>query len=102
MEHPKKNGKETAPSTGRLFEYDNPTAKYDLVLHAVDCGEELFFTLEYKTRLFKKETVELIRERFLVLIDSISADGDAAIKDLEYRIPVEIKLEEIENVEFNY
>jgi amino acid adenylation domain-containing protein len=102
MQHPKEGGKETAASTGGLFEYDNPTAKYDLVLHAVDSGEKLFFTLEYKTKLFKKETVELTRERFLVLIDSINADGDVAIKDLEYRTPVEVKLEKIENVEFNF
>ncbi|HLP62056.1 MAG TPA: amino acid adenylation domain-containing protein, partial [Candidatus Deferrimicrobium sp.] len=49
------------------FAYENKTAKFDLVLSGSEEDDELFFTFEYCTKLFKKETIE----RFIIYFNNI-------------------------------
>ncbi|HLP45218.1 MAG TPA: condensation domain-containing protein, partial [Candidatus Kapabacteria bacterium] len=49
------------------FAYENKTAKFDLVLSGREEEDELFFTFEYCSKLFKKETIE----RFIIYFNNI-------------------------------
>ncbi|MCP4157627.1 MAG: amino acid adenylation domain-containing protein, partial [bacterium] len=40
------------------YYYENKTSKFDMTLHVIEKKENLLFTFEYSTRLFKKETIE--------------------------------------------
>jgi len=57
-------------------------AIFDLNLSAVEAGEHLFFTLEYCTKLFKKETVECFISYFKEIVSVVVADSDVKLKDI--------------------
>ena len=65
------------------FTYRNPTAKFDLILTAMDRGEQMVFELEYCTRLFKEPTVRKMIEYFKKIARGLPPERDMSIADLE-------------------
>jgi amino acid adenylation domain-containing protein len=65
------------------FEYDMTVSKIDLNLLGFEGNEQLFFRLEYCTRLFQKETVERFTGYFKTLIKEIIAHPTHGIDQLE-------------------
>ncbi len=91
--------------TLKPYPYERRTAKLDLVLYASEGDGTIDCCLEYDTGLFKEETVRLMRDRFLVLIGSVTADPGGAIGDLEYRTEMErewVEAADVEDVEFAF
>jgi len=68
-----------APSYG----YESRIAKFDMTLFAVETGENLTFSLEYCTRLFKEETIERFTGYFKNIINSIVENPSKRISDVE-------------------
>ncbi|NOQ25379.1 MAG: amino acid adenylation domain-containing protein [Bacteroidales bacterium] len=58
------------------------TSKFDLLLTAVDLGDNLQFKLEYCTKLFKPETINRFVGFFKHLIDSLKDNLDRSLKDI--------------------
>ncbi|UCH92862.1 MAG: amino acid adenylation domain-containing protein [Candidatus Aminicenantes bacterium] len=64
----------------RFFSYEFPEdeaqhmSKVDFTLSAVESGEEIYFDLEYCTRLYKRETMELFAQHFINIIKEIVKD----------------------------
>jgi tyrocidine synthetase-3 len=50
--------------------YEYRVAKFDMTFSGLELGNRLLFTIEYSTRLFKKETIE----RFITFFKRITAD----------------------------
>ncbi|UCH92480.1 MAG: amino acid adenylation domain-containing protein, partial [Candidatus Aminicenantes bacterium] len=66
------------------------TAKFDLTLVGYESGQTLFFTFEYRTTLFKKETIERFSRYFKELVSIIPGALERKIADIEI-IPGEEK-----------
>jgi acyl carrier protein len=69
--------------TFKPFTYENETAKFDLTLVACENNGAIDFSLEYCTKLFKKETIERFIGYFTQIIISVIKKPDARIYDIE-------------------
>jgi len=59
------------------------TSRFDLTLTAVDRGDNVFFRVEYSTRLFKPDTMERIMEYFKRVVVSLAENLDEKVKDMD-------------------
>ncbi|HLP59488.1 MAG TPA: amino acid adenylation domain-containing protein, partial [Candidatus Deferrimicrobium sp.] len=65
------------------YSYESKIAKFDMTLSAAETGENLIFSLEYCTRLFKAETIERFISYFKNIIASIIKKPSQQIRDVE-------------------
>ncbi|UCH95958.1 MAG: amino acid adenylation domain-containing protein, partial [Candidatus Aminicenantes bacterium] len=66
-------------------------SKFDLTFHAIEAGEMLGVSLEYSTKLFKKETIRRFIRYFQAIIASISEDHYQKLSDINILSKEEIK-----------
>jgi tyrocidine synthetase-3 len=57
-------------------------SKFDLSLHAIEAGEILGVSIEYSTKLFKKETIQRFIRYFRAIIASISGNHYRKLSDI--------------------
>jgi amino acid adenylation domain-containing protein len=81
--------------------YEFKTSMFDLSFEAMEKGSEILCGFQYCTKLFKRETIELMRDRFLILVGNILDNPQAKIQDLDYADPIEKEMRQIEEVEFD-
>jgi non-ribosomal peptide synthetase component F len=86
----------------RPYEIGRRISKVDLTLIGMNVGDDLFFTFEYCTKLFERMTIELMKNGFFALIDSILQNTRCRIKDLDYRTSFEKELITNRDVEFSF
>ncbi|MGD2087372.1 MAG: non-ribosomal peptide synthase/polyketide synthase [Candidatus Aminicenantes bacterium] len=65
------------------FKYTNMTSKFDLTLTAVESGEQVYFTFEYCTKLFKKKTIQRFIGYFKKIISALLEEPGKRIADIE-------------------
>ncbi|HLP61482.1 MAG TPA: amino acid adenylation domain-containing protein [Candidatus Deferrimicrobium sp.] len=66
------SGQKTDPDSGAMSnEYESKIAKFDMTLFAVETVENLSFSLEYCTRLFKEDTIERFISYFKNIMNAI-------------------------------
>ncbi|MGD2085279.1 MAG: amino acid adenylation domain-containing protein [Candidatus Aminicenantes bacterium] len=63
--------------------YENPVSKFDLSLIAVERGNQFYFTFEYCTRLFRKETIDTFIGYFKKIVSSLIETPGQKISGLE-------------------
>jgi amino acid adenylation domain-containing protein len=63
------------------FSYD--TAKVDMLLTGIDAGEELFFTIEYSSRLFTPPTMRRFIHYLTVIISSVPDNAGKKISEIK-------------------
>ncbi|QMV39816.1 non-ribosomal peptide synthetase [Cohnella cholangitidis] len=72
-------------SSGTRFEpldHRRTTAKFDLTLEVVEKNDELVCRFEYRTSLFRRETVERMARHFLRLAEQAASYPDSALNDI--------------------
>jgi len=67
----------------RPYGFESKIAKFDMTLQAVEVGDTISFTLEYCTKLFKKETVERFIRYFKKIVSSVKENSLKKIRDIE-------------------
>jgi amino acid adenylation domain-containing protein len=77
---------QTAP-----YAHEKKTSKGDMTLFATLGGDSLFFSLQYWTKLFKKETVETFIEDYKHILAAVLADNRATLKEIITSAPVSNK-----------
>ena len=87
--------------------YEVKTAKFDLTFEASERSDGISCAFLYCSTLFKQETIALMKERFLVLVDNILSNRQAKLQDLDFTIPIEkeldkLKLDKLNEVEFDF
>jgi len=87
---------------GHEYSYEIPTTMFELYLQIFEIGDELLGCIQYSTKLFKRETIELMKERYLTLVESILNNRTARIQDLDYTITIEKELNKVEEVAFDF
>ncbi|MCP5106693.1 MAG: amino acid adenylation domain-containing protein, partial [bacterium] len=58
---------------------ENKTSQFDLTIVAYEAGDELVFSFEYRTALFKKETIQRLAAHFLTVIRQAAMDPQLTI-----------------------
>ncbi|MDP4146802.1 MAG: amino acid adenylation domain-containing protein [Bacillota bacterium] len=58
-------------------------SKFDITLTAVEVGEEISLNLEYCTKLFKRESIERIRDHFINILKEIAENPEKKISEIE-------------------
>lgn len=66
------------------YALDNPTAKFDLTLEAVEHGTALTLNLEYATSLFTPETAERMLRHYIRIVQSVCREPDCSVSELEW------------------
>jgi acyl transferase domain-containing protein/acyl carrier protein/NRPS condensation-like uncharacterized protein len=69
-------------------------AKTDLWMLVSETDDHIHCSLVFKTSLFKKETVEILTDKFILLIKQVITGYDKQIKDIDIKLPSELLLEE--------
>jgi non-ribosomal peptide synthetase component F len=64
------------------YEYEKNTSKFDMSLIAEEKGARLFFTVEYSTKLFKKDTLERFIAYFKQVVSSVLEDTGKKIAEI--------------------
>jgi non-ribosomal peptide synthetase component F len=84
-----------------LIGHGNMSVKFDLAFEAIEIENGMILTLQYRTKLFKRETIELMKDRLLVLIESALNNKDARIQELDYSVSIEKEKAHLQEVEFD-
>ena len=69
--------------TFRPYQFVNETAKFDLLLNAAEDDNKIVFNLEYRTSLFKEETVKRMGRHFIRIIEQIIQDSQLNLAQIE-------------------
>lgn len=78
-------------------------AKTDLWMLVSELGSLVSCTFVYRTALFKHESVELLKEKFLFLLKQVITGHDKAMSQLDIKLPTEQLLEERKlDISFNF
>ncbi len=67
---------------GNSYELVNKIAKFDLQLFCTEIGDTLSFTLEYCTKLYKKETIEKYITYFEEIAAQVVENADGKLEDI--------------------
>ena len=66
-------------------EYKNiaPSAKFDLTFTAVEIGRQILFSIQYCTKLFRKETIERFINYFKKIVSIVVKESNIRLSDIE-------------------
>ncbi len=64
------------------FGYKKKISKFDLTLFGMEVGDQMEFTFEYNTSLFKKETIEIFGRYYIEICNSIVLNPDQKLIDI--------------------
>jgi len=64
------------------YEHENKTAKFDLMLMGYEVEDRLRFSIEYSTKLFKKESIERFIGYFKDIVIAAAEDIDVRLLDI--------------------
>ncbi|MCU0287485.1 MAG: amino acid adenylation domain-containing protein, partial [Acidobacteria bacterium] len=80
------------------------TAKFDLTFIAEAFGQKIFFTIQYCTKLFKKETIQRFVDYFKMIISQIIQNPGLKLREIEITLAEERRqlLSEFNNTECIY
>ncbi len=65
------------------YEYDNKTAKFDIILFVYEIDRGISFKIQYSTVLFKTSTIEKMAKRYIEIIRQVVEDENIKLKDIK-------------------
>jgi non-ribosomal peptide synthetase component F len=86
----------------QYYGYKGKGSKFDIALEAFETPRGIFCYFQYCTALFKPDTIRLMIERFRILIGEILANPSAEIRNLDYLLPLEREMKQMQHVEFDF
>lgn len=72
--------------TVRGLELETQTAQFDLTLEINEYPDHLLVNLLYSTSLFEADSMRLMKERFLALLNEILSDPGKTIRELDFNL----------------
>lgn len=84
------------------YGYEIKTSKFDLTFEASERRDGIACSFHYCTTLFKRETIELMKERFIILVESILNNRRAKLQELDYTMPIEREMVKVKELEFDF
>ena len=83
------------------FGAGDKTAMFDLYFQASETAEGIHCMFQYNTVLFEKQSIQLMTERFVTLIDSILGNSSAEIHELDYSVSIEKEMIDTSDISFD-
>jgi amino acid adenylation domain-containing protein len=77
------SGREISGLTVNPYDYENRTSRFDLTLQGIERGDNLFFILEYCTKLFKKEIIDRLISYFRRALSIILTEPEIKIFEID-------------------
>ena len=74
---------ELSRATFTPYEYEHNTSKFDLTLFAWEGEDEIYFDIEYYTRLFKHETIERMARHFVNILRQAARHPGTLISNID-------------------
>ncbi|WP_160672477.1 non-ribosomal peptide synthetase [Clostridium sp. C8-1-8] len=65
------------------YEFKSTISKFDITLEAKEKGKEIIFKLEYCTKLFKRDTIERLKEHFINILKAVTANQEILISEID-------------------
>jgi len=65
------------------YEFKNETSKFDISMVIEEGEEEIFFTLQYCTKLFKEETVKSFGSHYINILEEITEAPEKKLKEIK-------------------
>lgn len=65
------------------IDFHNKTSKFDMTLSSTELKEDIKFSLEYCSKLFKKEAIERVSNSYIKIIEKIVDNPKIKIRDIE-------------------
>jgi acyl carrier protein len=96
------NGEKIANLKVIPYDFELDRTVFDMIWTGTDKGERIFFAVDYSTGLFEKGSIEIMIERYLVLIESILNNVGGKIKEQDYRTDLERELNKEIKVDFKF
>jgi hypothetical protein len=83
---PARNSKESGSDTLNIVQYDMDdykVSKVDITLEAVEIEDRIVFNLEYCTKLFKKQSIEVFINSFQKIAAAVVENKKIKLKDID-------------------
>lgn len=96
------NSKENITLKESPYRFGNKTSMFDILFLAFESPGEIDCFFQYNTRLFNREAIELMKERFIALMKCVLDNREKRIQELEYAVTVEKEMEKVQEVEFDF
>ena len=80
------------------YPYQNKTAKFEMVLEALEQEEKIVFVLQYAAKLYKKETMKTFCKHYLEIINTVVENDEVKLMDIELT-PGDKSVEIMENLD---
>ncbi|NKQ19010.1 type I polyketide synthase [Brevibacillus laterosporus] len=84
------------------FEFGHQRAQVDLLLRAVEAQDKLEMTIEYSTELFRRETMEKFVQRYIELLEQVTADVQIKLQDISVSHDFKELVLQIDQGDFNF
>jgi amino acid adenylation domain-containing protein len=84
------------------YDADIRVSRNDLCLYAFEKSDRIDCLFEYSTRLFEKESIEIMQEEYLTLLGNVLENTDCRIEDLDYKTEIERTLTEFEDIKIDF
>ncbi|WP_207706265.1 non-ribosomal peptide synthetase [Clostridium sp. HBUAS56017] len=65
------------------YKFNHGISQFDMTMTAMECDDEILFSIDYATKLFKEETMERFVEHFVNAVKDIVVDTDKKISDIK-------------------
>ncbi|MGB7605975.1 MAG: amino acid adenylation domain-containing protein, partial [Lutisporaceae bacterium] len=65
------------------YDAGNKISKFDMSLNAEEAGDRILLSLEYCTKLFKKETVERLSKHYINILKAITKNQEITLGEIE-------------------
>lgn len=89
-------------SKSASYGYEMKTAKFDLTFEVSERSDGISCAFQFCTALFRREDIELMKERFLSLVENVLNNPNAKLQHIDYAIPVEKEMIRTQKVEFDF
>ncbi len=72
-----------SPLTLEIYEFDTHNSSFEMLLSCEKIGKEILFAVTYRTRLFKRETIETLIEHYKEIISTVMKDKEIPLGDIK-------------------
>lgn len=64
------------------YEVKDTISKFDITLNGIEDGDNVYFSIEYCKKIFKKDTIKRMAEHYINILNSISSNSDILLDEI--------------------
>jgi non-ribosomal peptide synthetase component F len=84
------------------YAMETATTKFEQDWVGSETKDGISFGVKYNSTLFQAESIELMADQFMTLVQNVLKNPDCRIEDLDHHSDVEKQLKEVQDLSFNF